>query len=165
MNTQYAINQVLFLKGCFTEEYCLRGLTLHQIAQELGLPAHRVEKGAFIAFALTLPAFHEFYPGGWAEYSTDKFVEYRKGKMKWKEEQYEATYEGKRMPISVEQVKNAWLDSMKNEKLVKVLPAVPHSEGDDYPPGGLASQIVIVHGVKCLITQFLESNQVFRGIW
>jgi hypothetical protein len=32
---------MLQLTGCFTEEHCLSGLTVNQIAKELGLPENR----------------------------------------------------------------------------------------------------------------------------
>ena len=35
---QTKVGDMLQLTGCFTEEYCLRGLTVNQIAKELGFP-------------------------------------------------------------------------------------------------------------------------------
>ena len=159
------VGQVIYNKGCFTEEYFLRGLSGAQIGRELGLPPHRLVNGLFISFAIQLPAFHEFKLGGWAKYSTDNFVTYRKRKMKWSEAAFERTYEGKRMPISIEEAKKGWLAGMRNEKLIKVIPNIPRQEGDEYPQGGKASQIIVVHPIRCQVTNFLQLDEVFRGVW
>lgn len=163
----YHIGQFPRLKGCFTEEFCIRGMTLRQIGVELGLPMRRIEKGAYIAFALQLPAYHEFRLGGWAEFSTDKFVTYnkRKGKIKWHEDKFEEVYEGRRVPISIDEAKKAWLKNMRYHKLIKILPALDHQESDDYPTGGKASQIIITHPVRCQVVQFLKLDDVFHSVW
>ncbi len=163
--TPYQVGQILHLGGCFTEEYCIRGLNVKQIGVELGLPQHRLNDGVFIAFARKLPYFHDFELGGWAKFSTDKFVEYRKGKMNWILSDFEKTYAGKRMPISIEDAKNAWLKNMRHEKLIKVLPVIPHHDDDKYPAGGLASQIIVRNKIECEIVQFLKSNEVFKDVW
>lgn len=164
-NQPYKVGQVEYLKGCFTEEYFLRGLSVSQIGTELGLPQDRLANGIFISFALQLPSFHEFKLGGWAEFATDNFIKYRKGKMKWSETDFEKTYEGKRIPISIEAAKKSWLANMRNEKLIKVLPVIKHQQDDIYPAGGRASQVIIVHPIRCHITTFLKANEIFRGVW
>lgn len=162
----YKKGQVLYLKGCFTEEFFLRGLSVSQIGRELGLPSHRLANGIFISYAIKFPALHEFKLAGWAEYSTDHFVEYgKKGRVKWSEENFEKTYRGKRMPMSIEDAKKARLDGMKHHKLVKVIPNIPHRNTDEYPSGGKASQLIVVHPIQCHITNFLKGNEVFRGVW
>ncbi len=161
----YEIGQIRKLKGCFTEEYFLRGLSVSKIGQELGLPGHRLKDGVFVAFALQLPYYHEFELGGWAKYSTDKFVTYDKGKMTWSRFKFEETYAGKRMPISIEDAKMAWLKNMRHEKLIKILPVIPHKDDDKYPSGGIASQIIVKHTISCQIVKFLKGNETFNSVW
>lgn len=163
--TPLQVGQHLDLKGCFTEEFFLRGLTLSQIGVELGLPSHRLNDGVFIAFAIRLPSIHEFDLGGWAEYATDNFIEYKNGKSTWNEQKFEQTYDGKRMPISIEAAKKAWRENMKNEKLIKILPKIAHQQNDFYPPGGKASQIIISKPVKCHVVKFLNRGEVFNSVW
>lgn len=165
INHNFKTGQIKYFQGCFTEEYFLRGLSVSQIGVELGLPSHRLKNGIYIAFAIKFPSFYEFKLGGWAEFSTDRFIEYRKGKMKWIETKFEETYKGKRIPISIDDAKKAWLENMKHEKLVKVIPFIPHHEEDIYPPGGRASQIIVVNPIQCQITNFLKGNQIFNGVW
>ncbi len=162
----YIIGQYVPHKGCFTEEYFLRGLSLKQIGIELGLPSRRLVKGAYICWAEQLPALHEFHLGGWAKFSTDKFVRYgRGGKLKWYEDKYEETYAFIRTPITVEQAKQGWLAGMRHEKLLKVVPMLGHDDTDLYPPGGRASQIIVSHPIRCKVVKFLNDDDVFRGVW
>ncbi len=149
----------------FTEEYFIRGLTLRQIGEELGLPQHRLKEGAWICFALELPVYQNFRLGGWAEFSTDNFVTYDEGKMKWSEADYEETYAGKRLPVKINNAKRSWLSNMRKEKLVKILPAIPHSKTDAYPKGGKASQVIIMKKIRCYITKFPDYDDIFRGVW
>jgi len=164
-NITYQVGQTAYLKGCFTEEFFIRGMTAQQIGQELGLPQRRLTEGMFIAYAVRLPALHEFKLGGWAEFSTDKFIEYRKGKMIWNESDFEKTYDGKRMPISIEAAKKGWRQNMTHIKLIKVLLPIVHDNRDVYPSGGKASQIIITHPIECHVVKFLKPNDLFRGVW
>lgn len=158
------IGDMVGLKGCFTEEYFVRGLSLRQIGKELGLPLHILADGAYVAFAVELPRYPDFELGGWAKYSTDKFIDYRKGKMDWSELKFEETYAGIRVPISIDEAKKAWLSNMRNEKLIKVLPQIKDPNAE-YPVGGLASQIIIRNEVRCQIVKFLKLNDIFRSVW
>ena len=159
------IGKSLFLTGCFTEEFFLRGLNVRQIGKALGLPEYRLANGLYIAWAVQLPSFHEFKLGGWAEFPTSEFYDYTKKRDKWSEEKFEKTYEGKRVPITIEQAKYAWLENMKHEKLIKVLLNIPGQDGDKYPAGEQASQIIVVHPIRCQIMKFIDGNDVFKGIW
>lgn len=155
------------LKGCFTEEYFIRGLSLKRIGMELGLPSSRLRKGAWICWAEQLPAIHEFYLGGWTKFPTHNFVRYnRHGKMKWYEDKYEETYAMIRTPITIEQAKQGWLAGMRHEKLVKVVPILGHDDNNPPPPGGRASQIIVVQLIRCKVVKFLKNDDdVFRGVW
>lgn len=164
-NQQLRVGDLIYLDGCFTEEFFIRGLTLSKIATELGLPSHRIKEGAWIAFAIQLPQKHQFYLGGWTQFATDKFIEYRKNSMFWDAKKYMELYEGKRMPLTIDQAKEAWLSNMRKEKLIKVIPKVAHQPQDVYPPGGIASQIIINTPIQCHIVQLLQPNDVFQGCW
>jgi len=159
------VGQVVKLKGCFTEELFLRGLTLSQIGVELGLPSHRLNEGVFISFALQLPTVNQFDLGGWAEYSTDNFISYGKNGAQWSEKDFEKTYKDKRMPITIEEAKKGWLMNMRQEKLIKIIPVIPHSNDDFYPSGGKASQVIIKQPINCQIVKFLKRGEVFNSVW
>lgn len=161
----YEVGDRRSLKGCFTEEYFLRGLSVNEIGKELGLPPHMLSNGIFISFALQLPTFDNFELGGWAKYSTDNFINYRKGKMKWIESKFESTYKDKRVPIPIDQAKKAWVENMKKEKLIKILPNIPNNQSDIYPAGRFASQIIVINPIECQITNYLKNNEIFRGVW
>lgn len=159
------VGQIVKMDGCFTEEYFLRGLSVKQIGQELGLPAHRMIKGVFVIFALELPQYHQFELGGWAEFATDKFIDYDNDGMNWDEKKFEDLYANRRMPISIDDAKTNWMKNMMNEKLVKVITAVGSSKDDIYPSGGKASQIILREKVNCQVVQFLKSNDIFHSVW
>ena len=159
------IGDYLNLTGCFTEEYFIRGMSVYQIGVELGLPLQRLKNGVYVSFAIELPTIHGFKLGGWTEFPTQLFMESRKGKMEWNETKFEETYDGKRMPISIEKAKRGWLNNMKQEKLVKVLPIDRYEKGDEFPSGGKASQIIVVHPLRCQVTNFLKYDEIFRGVW
>ncbi len=158
------LGQFIELDGCFTEEYCLRGLSVRQIGEELGYKPFRMSQGIFIAFAIEFPSFDQFELGGWTKYSTDHFFDEDR-KVKWSEHEFEETYYRKRIPISIEAAKIAWLKNMRSEKLIKVLPVVPHQDKTDYIPGGLASQIIVTSKIKCQLVKFLAVNEVFKDVW
>jgi len=162
---RFAIGDTPYLDGCFTEEYFIRGMTLQRIGTELGLPQYQLSDGAFIAFALQLPSFNGFQLGGWTEFRASKFVDFRNGKKKWSKAKFEKTYQGKRLPISLEDAKKGWMKNMRNEKLVKVLPNIPPHENEKYPAGGLASQVIITHPIQCQVVKFLKHNEIFRSVW
>lgn len=162
---QTNVGDMLQLTGCFTEEYCLRGLIVNQIAKELGLLENRFKNGIFIAWAIQLPTMSQFELAGWVQFPTDKFATYHPQKgTQWHRILFEQTYKDKRMPISIEQAKQAWLQNMKHEKLVKVLMNIP-GQGEDFPAGGKASQIIVTSPIMCSVVKKLSSNDVFNGVW
>lgn len=162
---KYTIGQNISLMGCFTDEYSLRGMSVLEIGRELGLPLARLSEGVYVAWAVQLPTIENFKLGGWAEYSTDHFVRYQEKQMVYSEKKYMATLKGKRMPISIEEAKKSWLMHMNNEKLIKIVPVIPHQEGDHYPPGGKAAQLIVTNPILCQVAKFLHIHEVFRGTW
>lgn len=161
-----AIGDTPYFDGCFTEEYFIRGLNFQQIGAELGLPKRRMVNGAFIAYAVQFPTMTGFHLGGWTAYETALFMEYRRNKIPfWNEEKFEEVYSGKRFPMSIEEAKKAWLRNMRHEKLIKVILNVDHRDDDDYPQGGRASQIIVTRPIECHVVQFLNGDDVFRGVW
>ena len=148
--------------GCFTFEQHIAGMTLEEIAKELGLPEARLTKGGFVVFAIQPPSPDDFELGGWAEYSTDNFIE----KGAWNRMDFERTYKDKRMPISIFQAKNGWMQEMNHQKLVKVVLNIPHNN-HRYPAGRLAPQIILMKSVKCVVVKYLPPNskERFKGVW
>lgn len=151
--------------GCFTFEQHIAGMTLEEIAKELGLPSERLIKGGWVVFALKLPFGDDFDLGGWAEFETKNFFDY--DKKQWSRMDFEKTYKGKRMPISIFEAKNGWMQEMNNRKLVKLVLGVRHDDRHSYPAGGLAPQIIVKTKLKCLAVKYLPPNSMerFRGVW
>lgn len=159
------VGQVINCSGCFTEEFFLKGLTAQQIGTELGLPQRCLAEGMFVSYAIQLPSFYQFELGGWAKYSTDKFVAYRKNKMNWKQKEFDKIYDGKRMPISIAEAKRGWLENMKYHKLIKILLPIAYLNTDEFPAGGKASQIIVTDPIPCEVVKFLKPNELFQGVW
>ncbi len=160
------VGDIANLSGCFTHEEWITGKNASQIATELGLPPHRMKDGIFVCWAEVLPTAQQFHLGGYAKFATDNFISYKNGQTIWSERDFENTYkDGGRMQISIDEAKRAWLSEMRRSKLVKVIPVIPHAEGDKYPPGNKAPQIIVSAPIRCQVAKFLKPYEVFRGVW
>jgi len=178
-------------KGCFTQEYSLKGLTLKQIFEELGLPDRQLHEGANIIFALRLPTYDQFELGGYSKYSTEKFIKYgEKGSMNWNKTRFlktypahdfnrflriamagwtsdsvEKEYGSKDSPMTIEMAKREWLRINNNRKLVKVIPILGPKDEDIYPAGGRANQIMLKKEIECQVIGHFMPNDIFKGVW
>jgi len=183
--------QIVWCDGCFTQEYSLKGKTLKQIFVELGLPDRRLHEGAYIVYSLWVPRYNQFELGGHTKHSTEKFITYgEKGAMNWNKTKFLETYPNHRFnqylregmtgwnresvekkygePINsktIETVKREWLKINNNRKLLKVLPGIRHKDGEEYPSGGRANQIILKENMKCQVVGKYLPNDVFHGVW
>lgn len=156
---QMKVGQSSYQGGCFTFEGYIKGQNILEIARRLGLPQWRMEKGIYIAHALTLPGAHDFELAGVTLDSTDKFVAYDKVKgPQYQPQQFARLYKG----IDTDQIKKAYMDVFPQNKLVKVITAVPHEDLRGYPPGTMVPQFLVTRKLPCLVTAFIPPGGTFR---
>jgi len=178
----FTLHQTTTQYGCFTFQGYLRNQSLHEIARRLGFRTARFAEGAYIARATIIPHKDSFDLGGITKDSTDKFENYsRKEKVLWyveqdqikkkvlghkstrtyHEEKFKRLYPG----INIKAIKKSYHDIFAlsgTNALVKVIPKIPHTEGEKYPEGTMVPQF-IMRGIPCkIIAEVKGLNGIFR---
>jgi hypothetical protein len=162
MQNTLRIGQSLFLEGCFTFESSIIGQNLSTITHRLGLPPSRMMHGAYIVYALRIPDISEFELAGITLDSTDKFVQYEQGLMKYDHAAFAKIYSNAGgIPVNFKNIKKLCHNCFGSSKLVKVLPAIPHQVNMYYPPGGMSLQFLMTQKLQCMVVAFIPPNGHF----
>ncbi len=168
MSSILIINDSAYFDGCFTFESGIIGLNIQDIGRRLGLPLQRLSEGVDIYYALTVPSFDDFWWGGMALDSTDKFITYPAGKgpqynMKKYAELFKDNIGAKITTDDINVLKAQWHNLMGTEKLVKVVPKIRHNENMYYPAGSsVTPQFILTRKIQCILGASIPPHGNFR---
>jgi hypothetical protein len=143
-------------KGCFTQLKYIAGQSLPEIERRLGFRTGRLSKGAYIVQASELPGINEFNLLGYSQVSGDRF----KTNGAYDQKKLNAM-SGNADAVKLRtMVRSGWQISGP-DSLVKVIPVIPHSDSETYPPGSGVPQWEITTPLRCRVAAFVEPHGRF----
>lgn len=119
------LHQIIYVKGCITQEKYIKGKTLAELERILGFQKGRLDNGMIVAALMQLPAANQFEVLGYSQVAEHKFsADATKG-------------------LDVNKLKEILRKDVftlsGNNRLVKVMAKTVHNEHIDndtqYPPG------------------------------
>jgi hypothetical protein len=143
--------ETLHLRGCFTQMKFIAGQTLPEIERRLGFRAGRLSQGAYVAQAGELPGLHGFNLMGYNQIPGDRF----KTNGSYDQSKANAMYPGTDAVKLRQLVLSAWQLSGP-DSLVKVLPVIPHTDRETYPPGSGVPQWEVTEPIRSRVIAEVE---------
>jgi len=169
MATGLAVGTVHQMTGFCTHAFLLRGKSLSDLESLLGYRKGRLAEGATILFLEALPTVDDFQLAGYTYFSDGALQGHKHAP-------------ADRAPYRMEtllKTENGWSDAQLRahkqkmigvklviggyERLAKLIPATPHTAGEDYPPGSGIFQVKIVRPLRFRVKATVAPGHKWLG--
>jgi hypothetical protein len=145
-------------KGCFTRLKEIAGASLSEIEIRLGFRTGRLAQGAYILQACELPSAQGFELIGYTHVPLDRFMTNEQYD-KRKSDAIHGPHDHDKLKKNV--VIPSWQLSGPNS-LVKVVPVIPHTDSETYPPSSnRIGQFLITTPLRCRVAAFVPPHGHF----
>lgn len=144
MENLLKIGDSISAKGCITQmKYLLSSGSLAEMEKLLGYRSGRFAKGMAVGFLTSLPNSYEFELAGYNQVAVDKI-------------NHKTFLKNLNVPLLKEQLIKNTFTTNGPDRLVKVFPAIRHSDDELYPPGNGIPQWILTVEKMFVIHKVVE---------
>ncbi|HBY63913.1 MAG TPA: hypothetical protein DEH78_29155 [Solibacterales bacterium] len=156
----FAIGSTVTLDGYILKLHFIRGQTPGELEKRIGFGDGRLSAGAWLLFLLDRPGVDDFEYRGYTHFSdgkptgsTQNAEQLLRAEFGWTQKDLDKHKKG---TIGGFQISGP-------ERLAKVVPVIPHSSSQTYPPGSAIPQWKLVKPLRFRVKELIGPGRAYEG--